>query len=43
MLTYENTTEYQIEITTNCNTACPQCPRNINGDESRHRNHLDKF
>lgn len=23
--------EYQIEITTYCNAACPQCPRNING------------
>jgi MoaA/NifB/PqqE/SkfB family radical SAM enzyme len=24
--------EFQIEITTFCNAACPQCPRNINGD-----------
>jgi MoaA/NifB/PqqE/SkfB family radical SAM enzyme len=23
--------EYQIEITTYCNAACPQCPRNNNG------------
>ncbi len=23
--------EYQIEITSYCNAACPQCPRNING------------
>jgi MoaA/NifB/PqqE/SkfB family radical SAM enzyme len=23
--------EYQIEITTYCNAACPQCPRNLNG------------
>jgi len=23
--------EYQLEITTYCNAACPQCPRNING------------
>jgi MoaA/NifB/PqqE/SkfB family radical SAM enzyme len=23
--------EYQIEVTTYCNAACPQCPRNING------------
>lgn len=25
--------EYQIEITTYCNAACPQCPRNINGGQ----------
>ena len=24
-------TEWQLEITTRCNAACPQCPRNING------------
>jgi MoaA/NifB/PqqE/SkfB family radical SAM enzyme len=23
--------EYQVELTTYCNAACPQCPRNING------------
>ena len=23
--------EYQIEVTTYCNAACPQCPRNNNG------------
>lgn len=23
--------EYQLELTTYCNAACPQCPRNING------------
>ena len=23
--------EYQLEITTYCNAACPQCPRNLNG------------
>ena len=23
--------EYQLEITTYCNAACPQCPRNIQG------------
>ena len=28
---YNNITEYQLEITTYCNAACPQCPRNING------------
>lgn len=31
MFNYNNITEYQIEITTYCNAACPQCPRNING------------
>jgi MoaA/NifB/PqqE/SkfB family radical SAM enzyme len=25
--------EYQLEITTYCNAACPQCPRNINGSD----------
>ena len=25
--------EYQIELTTYCNAACPQCPRNINGGQ----------
>lgn len=33
MFSYDNITEYQIEITTHCNAACPQCPRNINGGE----------
>jgi len=33
MFNYNNITEYQIEITTNCNAACPQCPRNVNGGE----------
>jgi MoaA/NifB/PqqE/SkfB family radical SAM enzyme len=28
---YNNIDEYQIEVTTYCNAACPQCPRNING------------
>jgi len=28
MFNYHNITEYQIEITTYCNAACPQCPRN---------------
>lgn len=26
-----NIKEFQLEITTYCNAACPQCPRNING------------
>lgn len=28
---YQQIDEYQIEVTTYCNAACPQCPRNING------------
>jgi len=28
---YNRIDEYQFEITTYCNAACPQCPRNING------------
>lgn len=28
---YETIIEYQLEITTYCNAACPQCPRNIQG------------
>jgi MoaA/NifB/PqqE/SkfB family radical SAM enzyme len=31
MFNYNTIDEYQIEITTYCNAACPQCPRNING------------
>lgn len=31
MFDYNTINEYQIEITTYCNAACPQCPRNING------------
>lgn len=31
MFNLSNIDEYQIEITTFCNAACPQCPRNING------------
>jgi len=30
-LTYNQVDEYQIEITTYCNAACPQCPRNLCG------------
>jgi len=33
MFDYDAIDEYQIEITTHCNAACPQCPRNINGEE----------
>lgn len=28
---FNNIKEYQLEITTYCNAACPQCPRNLNG------------
>jgi MoaA/NifB/PqqE/SkfB family radical SAM enzyme len=31
MFDIDRVREYQIEITTYCNAACPQCPRNING------------
>ena len=31
MFNYNDITEYQIEITSLCNAACPQCPRNYNG------------
>ncbi len=31
MFDFEVIDEYQIEVTTYCNAACPQCPRNING------------
>lgn len=29
---YQQINEYQIEITSLCNAACPQCPRNNNGE-----------
>jgi MoaA/NifB/PqqE/SkfB family radical SAM enzyme len=32
MFDYNTIDEYQIEITTHCNAACPQCPRNRNGE-----------
>lgn len=31
MFNYDSVKEYQLEITTYCNAACPQCPRNLNG------------
>ncbi len=31
MFKFDKIDEYQIEVTTYCNAACPQCPRNING------------
>lgn len=31
MFYFNNITEYQFEITTYCNAACPQCPRNLQG------------
>ena len=31
MFKYDTVKEYQLEITTYCNAACPQCPRNLNG------------
>jgi MoaA/NifB/PqqE/SkfB family radical SAM enzyme len=31
MFSYDSISEYQLEITSHCNAACPQCPRNLNG------------
>ena len=31
MFSLDSVTEYQIEVTSFCNAACPQCPRNFNG------------
>ena len=37
MFNYQSVVEYQLEITTYCNAACPQCPRNNNGVGINHR------
>lgn len=42
---YQHIDEYQIEITTYCNAACPQCPRNILGagiNPYMHLTHLSR-
>lgn len=42
---FENVDEYQLEITSYCNAACPQCPRNINGGADNpflHLQHLPR-
>lgn len=31
LFNFDEIVEYQIEITSYCNAACPQCPRNLNG------------
>jgi MoaA/NifB/PqqE/SkfB family radical SAM enzyme len=31
MYRYENVREVHLELTTRCNAACPQCPRNLSG------------
>lgn len=31
MFNFNSITEYQVELTSYCNAACPQCPRNNNG------------
>lgn len=36
VFTIDNITEYQLEITTYCNAACPQCPRNDLGQGINH-------
>lgn len=45
MFDYNTIDEYQIEITSYCNAACPQCPRNLNGhgiNEHMPLVHLDR-
>ena len=42
---YSSINEYQLEITSYCNAACPQCPRNENGQGINPRMplcHLDR-
>jgi len=36
----KNVDEFQLEVTGYCNAACPQCPRNLNGDQENP--HLQK-
>ena len=46
MFDYQSVTEYQLEITSYCNAACPQCPRNSNGSGINPHmplRHLDRF
>jgi len=46
MFNYNLIDEYQLEITSYCNAACPQCPRNNNGLEINKRMplcHLDRW
>jgi MoaA/NifB/PqqE/SkfB family radical SAM enzyme len=46
MFDYNTIQEYQFEITTYCNAACPQCPRNIQGSNINPYMplvHLDRF
>ncbi len=45
MFKYQSIVEYQLEITSYCNAACPQCPRNDNGVGINNRMplcHLDR-
>ena len=45
MFDYDLIDEYQLEITSYCNAACPQCPRNNNGEGINPRMplcHLDR-
>ena len=45
MFEFDRISEYQLEITTYCNAACPQCPRNHNGQGINRRMplcHLDR-
>lgn len=45
MFDYNRINEYQLEITSYCNAACPQCPRNDNGQGINRRMplcHMDR-